>query len=130
MFIRYANDHADNTFKMLYLKRKRIWKLHDIKWIAHSINHIEQSQEKAVWKYNDEEEDEVSKYIKTTSINLMPKDNDNVPILANYDEDTNDKRKQTTKEDKKRRMKSLSAPCLLAIRPFMQGISFPPSTIP
>jgi len=45
MFVGYANDHAGDTFKMLNLKTKRIWKLHDVKWIAALLYHLDKMHE-------------------------------------------------------------------------------------
>jgi len=40
MFVGYANNHAGDTFKMLNLKTKWIWKSRDVKWIAVSLSHL------------------------------------------------------------------------------------------
>jgi len=37
MFIRYAEDHASNTFKMFNLKMHCIWQTRDIRWVAANI---------------------------------------------------------------------------------------------
>jgi len=42
MFVGYASDHASNTFKMLNLKTRWIWKSRDVKWIASSIVTLEE----------------------------------------------------------------------------------------
>jgi len=87
MFGSYANDHAGDTYKLLNLCTKCIWKSHDIKWIETSIKHLEHIHEKDAKppiSDKDDNKDTVLNYVQATGINLIPADNDNKAAPSPY----------------------------------------------
>ncbi len=72
MLIGYANDHAGNTFKMLKLMTKHIWKSCNIKWITTLLTHLDTLHEKQVCPSEpDHKDDEVLQYVRTMGVNLF-----------------------------------------------------------
>jgi len=59
MFVGYANDHADNTFKLLNLKTCQIWKSRDMKWIASSIVTLQEPKPKPPLAKEDDEDENI-----------------------------------------------------------------------
>jgi len=58
MFIGYADDHANGTFKMLNMKTHRIWTTRDIRWVAANIVKYNAMSNNPPTKKNDEDEDD------------------------------------------------------------------------
>jgi len=94
MFVGYVTDHAGDTYKMLNLRTKRIWRSRDIKWIATSITQLESicAQDAKPPADNDDDDDAVEQYIRATGVNLIPPDDDNEAAQAPAapDEDIDD----------------------------------------
>jgi len=75
MFVEYADDHAADTFKMLKLNTKRIWKSRDICWIAPSVTayaSLQLNHTKANMKDNDFDEPNTKKPSATVAPNPIP----------------------------------------------------------
>jgi len=92
MFVGYANNHAGDTYKLLNLRMKHIWKSRDIKWIATSIKHLKRIREtdaKLPISDKDDDDDAVLNYVQATGINLIPADDedDAAPTPAHQDDD-------------------------------------------
>jgi len=74
------NNHAGDTYKMLNLQTKCIWKSQDIRWIAKSIMQLEHIHDQDAKQPSDDDDDDVNtvaKYVQATGVNLIPA-NDNV----------------------------------------------------
>jgi len=78
MFVSYMNDHAGDTYRLLNLQMKHIWKSCDIKWITTFIEHLKCICKKDVKPpiSDKDDNDAVLNYVQATSINLIPADNE------------------------------------------------------
>ncbi len=102
MFVKYANDHAGDTFKMLNLKTKQIWKSCNVKWIAASLQHLDKLLQKHDQQLDlmDNDHDKVLEYVKNTGINqiLDDKDKDN-NVAANDGADEEEEVEEEEEDD-------------------------------
>jgi len=93
MFVGYMMDHAGNTYKMLNLRTKRIWRSCVIKWIATSIQHLDsiRKQDAKPPGTDDNDDDTVEQYVQATGVNLILADDDDkaAPGPVHQDDDMN-----------------------------------------
>ncbi len=75
MFIGYADDHANGTFKMLNMKTRPIWMTRDICWVAANIVKYDEMSNNPPTKKNDD--DDGDNIVKTrTNAQAVNNDND------------------------------------------------------
>jgi len=92
MFVSYAAGHAGNTYKMLNLQTKCMWRSCDIKWIAKSIKQLKciHKQDAKPPTTNDHDDNEVEKYVQAMGVNLIPAKDDDETAPAKQDNEVED----------------------------------------
>jgi len=82
MFVGYANDHAGDTFKLLNLKTRRIWKSRDVKWIASTIVTLQEPKPKPPSAKDDDEDENIHAWAQAHGVNVIPDDDEDANAAA------------------------------------------------
>jgi len=104
--------------------------LHDIKWIAKSIQQLKHTCEQDTKPHNDEDDgdDKVKKYIQATVMNLIPNDDDNNNAPAPNDQEDKAEEANVNNDndinDKDGVQSTAVAPSLAVLKLFTQYVNF------